>query len=158
MWISKCWSLIHLIFVKLHEKWGLETKKLLIFWGLQELYNELQILDRFEQDCQHKRQEEDNPVGSQKGNLLILLFMHFIHWCGADIFLRRDKLFFLENLIECLLKSIIFSRETFYRIFVVLKSLFKERKNIHKEHDEFCIWSEKNTIRKIKIEFQLCTR
>ncbi|KAM7276603.1 hypothetical protein ACFE04_018469 [Oxalis oulophora] len=38
-----------------------------------ELYHELQILDRFEQDCQRKHHEEDNSAGSQKDNGLTIL-------------------------------------------------------------------------------------
>ncbi|TYI20500.1 hypothetical protein ES332_A07G242400v1 [Gossypium tomentosum] len=38
-----------------------------------ELYQELQILDKFEQDYLHKRQEEDNSAGTQKGDSLAIL-------------------------------------------------------------------------------------
>ncbi|MBA0822359.1 hypothetical protein Goarm_019165 [Gossypium armourianum] len=36
-----------------------------------ELYQELQILDKFEQDYLRKRQEEDNSAGTQKGDFYI---------------------------------------------------------------------------------------
>ncbi|MBA0731232.1 hypothetical protein Golax_022732 [Gossypium laxum] len=38
-----------------------------------ELYQELQILDKFEQDYLRKRQEEDNSFGNQKGDSLAIL-------------------------------------------------------------------------------------
>ncbi|KAB2022790.1 hypothetical protein ES319_D07G236300v1 [Gossypium barbadense] len=38
-----------------------------------ELYQELQILDKFEQDYLRKRQEEDNSAGTQKGDSLAIL-------------------------------------------------------------------------------------
>jgi hypothetical protein len=38
-----------------------------IFWWSQELYHELHALDRFAQDYQHKRDEEDNPSAAHSG-------------------------------------------------------------------------------------------
>ncbi|KAJ0040918.1 hypothetical protein Pint_27467 [Pistacia integerrima] len=46
-----------------------------------ELYHELQVLDRFEQDYQRKRQEEDNSGGTQKGD-------NFAIW-GAELKSQR---------------------------------------------------------------------
>jgi len=34
----------------------------------QELYHELHALDRFAQDYQHKREEDDNSGAAQSGN------------------------------------------------------------------------------------------
>ena len=45
---------------------------LLIVLSLQELYNELQAMDRiFEQDYQRKRLEEDNPFATQRGEFAV---------------------------------------------------------------------------------------
>lgn len=51
--------------------------KMEVIFVLQELYQELLILDRFEQDYQRKRHEEDNSAANQKGDSSIT----FSHAC-----------------------------------------------------------------------------
>lgn len=64
------------------------------FLGFQELYHELQVLDRFEQDYQRKRQEEDNSGGTQKAILLFIftcLFKQVFQYCWLETWnIQRD--------------------------------------------------------------------
>ncbi|KHG16949.1 D-lactate dehydrogenase [Gossypium arboreum] len=55
-----------------------------------ELYQELQILDKFEQDYLRKRQEEDNSAGTQKGDSLAIL--------KADLKSQRKQV--MEKLVD----------------------------------------------------------
>ncbi|KAL9463877.1 hypothetical protein AB3S75_001638 [Citrus x aurantiifolia] len=75
-----------------------------------ELYNELQILDRFEQDCQHKRQEEDNPVGGQKGESFAILRAELKSQRKQVKILRKKSLWSrsLEEVMEKLVDIVIF--------------------------------------------------
>ncbi|KAH9713110.1 protein PSK SIMULATOR 1 [Citrus sinensis] len=75
-----------------------------------ELYNELQILDRFEQDCQHKRQEEDNPVGSQKGESFTILRAELKSQRKQVKILRKKSLWSrsLEEVMEKLVDIVTF--------------------------------------------------
>lgn len=48
--------------------WDLSLKLENHFLWPQELYHELHALDRFAQDYQHKREEDDNSGAAQSGN------------------------------------------------------------------------------------------
>lgn len=47
-------------------------KRMFNILRLQELYHEMHALDRFEQDCRRKAQEEDNSSTAPRGNYLML--------------------------------------------------------------------------------------
>ncbi|KAJ1405009.1 hypothetical protein SESBI_26150 [Sesbania bispinosa] len=75
-----------------------------------ELYHELHALDRFAQDYQHKREEEDNSGAAQSGNFLYTMLNISLHHIGESLSILKAELKGQKKQVKHLKKKSLWSR------------------------------------------------